>query len=100
MHVLCELDVPPLALFRACCTCVKITLNIEMAGVMLRSSPRSLLHLCREVVHTFLGMAASATRQLILLSRGEAHQVVNCVQVPPDDRLTGGPCPISLSQLL
>ena len=39
-------------------------------------------------------------RHLLLSSRGEVKQVGNRVQVPPEDRLLGGPCPISLPQLL
>ena len=54
----------PAAILRACCTRVNIHLNPETAGLMLCSSPRSLRHLCREVVRAFLGMAASASATL------------------------------------
>ena len=49
----------PVALLRACCTRVNMPLDLETAEVMLRSSPRSLRHLCSEVECVFLGMAAS-----------------------------------------
>ena len=50
----------PDALFRACCTRVNMPLDPATAGLMLRSSPRSLHNLHKEVVRAFLGMDSSA----------------------------------------
>ena len=54
----------PVAILRACFTCVNMPLNTAMDGVMLHRIPRSLHHLSREVVRAFLGMAASAAATL------------------------------------
>ena len=52
------------ALLRACCTCVNMTFDPATAGVMLRSSHRSLLHLRRELVPASQGMATRAEATL------------------------------------
>ena len=75
-------------------------LNPEMAGLMLRIILRSLRHFFSEVVRIFLGMAASAAATFSFRLGGKVQQVVNRVQVPHEDRLPGGPFPISLHQLL
>ena len=50
----------PAALLRVCCTRVNMPLDPETAGVMLRSSPRSLRYLHKDLLRAFLEMAFSA----------------------------------------
>ena len=50
----------PAAILRECCTRMNMHIDPATAMLMLCSSPRSLRHLCREVVRAFLSMAASA----------------------------------------
>ena len=54
----------PVALLRACCTCVNMPLYPATAGVMLHSIPGILRHLRSDVVWDDLGMAASVPSTL------------------------------------
>ena len=63
----------PAALLRSCCTRVNMPLDLVTAGVILRSSPRSLIHLRKGAVRTFLGMAASVAANFSCRLGGEAQ---------------------------
>ena len=72
----------PVTIFRACLTRVNMPLDPATAGVMLHSSPRSLIHLRSEVECAFLGMATSAAAKLYYLLWGRRSRWVRLCLCP------------------
>ena len=100
VHIRCELDVPPRRSFKGMLHSCEHTPRYRNSWDDVSHQPQELPPLAQGGSARLPRDGHKCGCNLLLLSRGEAKQVGNRVQVPPENHFMGGPCPISLYQII
>ena len=100
MHVLCDLDVPPRRYFEGMLHLCEHAPQSSNGQGDSAQNPQEIAPLVKGISKRLTRDGLKYGHHIILSSRGEAQQVGNHVQVLPEERLPGGPCTLSLTQIL